>query len=181
MRIFFAIDTDKALSTQAKHIIEQHPFSHMRWSKPENLHLTLRFIGSAAEDQITPLCEEVEKRLSIFQSFTIETDGTICFPKNHPRVFAIYFKLNHQLGQLAKTIHDVTNEMGFPEEKRPLLPHLTLGRFKAKPQEEIKNHLDEKFELAVKNVILYRSEPTDEGSQYSVIHRFDLAQGSTNV
>lgn len=174
MRVFFAIDPDDTLRQLANDIILKEPFENVGWSKPQNLHLTVRFLEHLEEDQLKTLCEKIQTALTAIKPFTIEADRTICFPAKNPKVFGIYFHLNTELAQLTKLVREVTYSLGMPEEKRPFLPHLTLGRFKARPVEAIINHFRTTHTLQVNSLVLYRSEPTPTGSHYTVLHRFEI-------
>lgn len=175
MRAFFAIDLSHPLHTAAEKIIEQQPFSDMRWTKPENLHLTLRFLASLEEETVAPLCENVATALADIKPFDIETHGTIYFPTERPRVFAIAVRLSEELAMLVKALNHATESLGFAIEQRPFLPHITLGRFKHKPSAPQINYLGEAFTQTVSELVLYRSDPQPSGSVYSVLHRFNFA------
>jgi 2'-5' RNA ligase len=177
MRVFFAIDPDDVLRQLANDIILKAPFENVGWSKPENLHLTVRFLEHLEENQLTLLCEKIQTALTAIKPFTIEADRTVCFPAKNPKVFGIYFHLNAELAELTRLVREVTRGLGCPEEKRPFLPHLTLGRFKVRPTETIINHFRTTHTLQVNSLVLYKSEPTATGSHYTVLHRFDVGKG----
>lgn len=174
MRAFIAIDLDQNMRDTAAKIIQQQSFEHMRWTKLENMHLTLQFLESITDEQAQFIGEKLDQALSSIPTFRIETRGTICFPKRRPRVFAIAISLSEELAMLTKSIWDITSEIGIQPDKRPFLPHITMGRFKSPPHQEPGNFLEKTLTQEVAGVSLYRSDPGDQGSVYSLIHHTKL-------
>jgi len=70
----------------------------IKWVNRENIHLTLRFIGPTVIDEISKLNSMLENVSKKFKDFSVEIDGTGCFPKvERPRVIWLGVK-----GEIAK-------------------------------------------------------------------------------
>jgi 2'-5' RNA ligase len=102
-----------------------------RWISPENLHMTVRFIGHVADDLAPALIGQATAPLPI-SPFTIRLNGCGVFPRSGPpRV--LWIGLTEGLAPLAE-IHQELNRrlapFGFEAEERPFSAHLTLARIK---------------------------------------------------
>src|SRR3989442_1860194 len=106
--------------------------AQVSWTKPSNIHLTLKFLGGGAPTQIERVATAVERAASGIHHFDIEVSGAGCFPSpRSPRV--LWIGLPHapeQLKQLYANIEDELAGEGFAREKRKSSPHLTIGRIR---------------------------------------------------
>jgi 2'-5' RNA ligase len=138
LRTFIAIE----LPADIRHYLAQSgpqlttgiPDKGVRWVAPENMHLTLRFLGDTAEDKLPQISAELDTITSQFQPFSLHLDQLGCFPNpKRPRV--IWVSLAGALTPLQaiqKSIETAVNSLGWKREKRPFRPHLTLGRVRDK-------------------------------------------------
>jgi 2'-5' RNA ligase len=102
----------------------------IRWTAPESLHLTLKFLGEVAPDRV-PAVIEALKGVGDFAPFEVEVGGFGFFPDSkRPRVFWAGFEAPAVLGELARRVDAALARLGFPREDRPFTPHLTLARFR---------------------------------------------------
>jgi len=110
--------------------ISKIKFDGVKPVKSNQLHLTLKFLGEVPESQIGPIKQAIQT--IEFPSFNISLHGLGCFPNlNYIRVVWIGIKEgNDNLKQLAQFVEEKLNPIGFPREKRPFSPHLTLARIK---------------------------------------------------
>ena len=87
---------------------------------------------------------------------------------------------NDYLNEFQKEIEMNLKEMGFPEEGRKFVPHLTLGRVKfparlGSIKEELKKYEDKFFgKVKVKEVILFQSILKPQGAEYIPLARINL-------
>src|SRR5713101_1033149 len=106
--------------------------AQVRWTKPSNIHLTLKFLGGVAPTRIERVAKAVGRAASGIHHFEIEVSGAGCFPSpRSPRV--LWIGLPHapeQLKQLYANIEDELAGEGFAREKRKFSPHLTIGRIR---------------------------------------------------
>lgn len=134
MRTFIAIELDKdlqdALSRLQQRIRDQVAPRSVRWVRPEGIHLTLKFLGDTPEDKIGEVKDAVRQAAARAAPFFFTVGGVGCFPNSRrPRV--LWTGLQEPTGTLA-ALRDAVEAhvapLGFPTERRPFRPHLTLGR-----------------------------------------------------
>ncbi len=146
----------------------------VRWVAPENIHLTLRFLGDTAEDKLPLISQELDNITSDFQPFKLYLNELGCFPnRKRPRVVwaGISGELK-RLNALQKRIETAVQSLGWQGEKRPFRAHLTIGRVKDRSQAR---QLDwelslEKQEIPVSAVNLIESQLLPSGPVYTIRH-----------
>ncbi len=147
----------------------------VRWSKPENVHVTLKFLGDIAEENVGAACRIVKSVAGGYDAFDITVAGFGAFPNwRRPRV--VFAHVDDPTGALAKLTKAFEREMtaiGVKREKRPFRSHLTLGRVKPTRGIDglaaaVAERGDETFgSQAVGEVVLMRSELRPAGPIYS--------------
>ena len=102
------------------------------WTKPTNIHLTLKFLGAVEPSRIPRVCNAVERAATGIERFEIEVRGTGCFPSpRSPRVLWIGIpELPEPLKRLCDHLEDELALEGFDRENRKFSPHLTIGRLR---------------------------------------------------
>jgi RNA 2',3'-cyclic 3'-phosphodiesterase len=134
LRTFIAIELDEDLKDNLARLQnrlrgEMSPRS-VRWVRPEGIHLTLKFLGDTTTEQVDQVKEALVRAATGAGPITFSVGGVGCFPNTRrPRV--VWVGLHEPAGALAR-LRDAVEEqvapLGFPTEKRPFSPHLTLGR-----------------------------------------------------
>jgi 2'-5' RNA ligase len=98
------------------------------WVKPDNLHVTLKFLGDVPDERVNALCDALG-RVTI-RPMRLVPSGMVYFPKRGPiRVIAV--GLGGDVEQLQRVFSDIENaceSLGFGREARAYTPHATLGR-----------------------------------------------------
>ena len=103
----------------------------IRWTAPQSLHLTLRFLGETPIGQVPAVIAALEA-LAGFAQFEVEVRGFGFFPDaRHPRVFWAGIDAPPALAELAGRVDGALSNLGFPQENRAFTPHLTLARFRS--------------------------------------------------
>ncbi|MBI4697762.1 MAG: RNA 2',3'-cyclic phosphodiesterase [Nitrospirae bacterium] len=134
MRSFIAIELPEAVRYALSGIEEELKKSRadVRWVKPENIHLTLKFLGDVEEkntEKITEILKDICRR---FKPFALEIKGMGVFPHpRSPRVLWTGMDISDTLENLQKEIEDAMTSLGFEREDRRFTAHLTLGRFRS--------------------------------------------------
>ncbi|QQR89982.1 MAG: RNA 2',3'-cyclic phosphodiesterase [Myxococcales bacterium] len=109
----------------------QQGLDGVRWTKQENLHLTLLFLGNIDQKISSELCQNATPML--LRSFFIDGHGVSAFPAlENPRVLFASVKLNAELLALHQKLRDLCEALGIPLEARSYTPHITLGRVRRK-------------------------------------------------
>jgi len=184
-RVFCALDISEDVRTRLVDHIERLrkavPNVHASWSRADNIHLTLKFFGDVEKDAIKKISTAAARVAQAFSPFQIRVAGTGTFPRQAlPRVLWIGIEdPSRNLASLQARFEDECAMEGFPKEGRAFRPHLTLARIR-KPQGAHKLgelHKEIGFaasEVVVPELLLMRSELSNEGSKYTVISRHRL-------
>jgi 2'-5' RNA ligase len=125
-RLFVAIDLPELQRKGLVSICHGLP-AGTRWTPPEQLHLTLRFIGEV-NDQ---LCVLIKSKLANlhFNPFSLQIQGLGHFPpRRQPKILWAGVAENLELCQLQSRIERCLVELGLVPENRPFHPHLTIAR-----------------------------------------------------
>ena len=161
--------------------------SSIRWVDPENLHLTLKFIGEIEEVRLQNLKKALDKSLDEIAVFRYTLSGKGCFPNyKRPRVLWIGVNdLEEKMNILHQQIENEFHAVNIPREKRKFKPHLTIGRVKQnrKPG-EILSKFEQfqlgQFEVNIPDVYLMKSDLLPTGAKYTVLHTASLAASNTD-
>lgn len=181
IRIFFAIDLPQSAKEKLGEFINtlkkaSKPNS-IRWTKPENLHITLQFLATVKTDDIPALVENVRARMvEVIQHSRISLGSLHLFPNPYkPRVIVLDILPQDDLVVLSRLVGDGIKATNYETEARAFRAHLTLGRIK-QPQGINLGFLSDcdvprLDKIEVSEVVLFRSEPQMEGSRYTVMER----------
>jgi len=188
-RMFCAAELPPEVCSQLREHIaklrEQLPDAVASWSRVENIHLTLKFFGNVATDQVASISDAAERVVKEFSSFEIKVGETGVFP-NPRRAQVLWIGVSDPSRKLSALQARLENEcatLGFEKEDRAYRPHLTIARIR-KPHGDRQladAHLQMTFApLAVemRELVLFRSELSSKGSKYTPISRHHLAESA---
>ncbi len=166
-------------------------FPRLRWVRPENLHLTVRFLGDTPLEVVQPLREAVAGEVAREAAFslTIGPPGQFSGRAGAPRVLWLGIEAGREsLLRIARGVERAARRCGFPRERRPWRPHLTVARNPTRsPQSPIPADWDRLgrecglagLTMKVENVALLKSALRPEGPLYSLVWEVPLgASGS---
>jgi len=136
IRTFIAIhlppDVKAALGDVARRLDSRTPRRTVRWVRPEQMHLTLRFLGDTDTDRLPAIQTAMDAVAAANAPFEMRLGSVGCFPnKNRPRV--IWVGLAGEEIHLLSLVADLEKELaplGREPENKPFRAHLTLGRVK---------------------------------------------------
>ena len=149
--------------------------SSIRWIEPNNLHITLFFIGKVEDDALAKLNESLSRIGSVTKPFHLRLQQYCYFPDRRPRMIWAQFEPCEDFNTLAKSIDDAAAHLRANEEKKDPLPHATLARMKyLAPEHRTKLPSAPPLEQKVESFNLYESFLSSEGSRYEVIAPFPL-------
>jgi 2'-5' RNA ligase len=189
-RVFCAIELPslvlEKISAHINRLQLTAPDSPASWSRPENVHLTLKFIGEIAQNRVSDLSHAVANAVAGFSPFEIVIKDTGSFPKRGtPRVFWIGIDdASGELAQLQVKLDEECLRFGFEKEVRAFNPHLTIARGR-KPQGAralATAHKEMGFTataISVRELSVIRSELSSKGSNYTTISRHALTDPET--
>jgi RNA 2',3'-cyclic 3'-phosphodiesterase len=156
--------------------------SGVRWVRPRNLHLTLRFLGDGVDrNLLLPLDQILNQITAQTSPFMLRARGTGAFPNlDRPRTVWIGL-VSEELIRLAQQVEGAAVQAGFVPERRPYTPHLTIGRVRDLHGWQPIRHMlrespNQDFGAAlISEMILYRSILGGEAAQYQALARYQLA------
>ena len=181
-RLFIAIELPASIKSHLENYQRElkKTGADVKWVEPQNIHLTLKFLGKTKTDQI-PKIVDILKRLAASQKHVpVSLNQLGFFPeKKSPRV--LWAGLNDKtktLEKIALFLEEALAPLGFEKETRAFQSHTTLARVRSSQNilaliEKI-NELDENFKIAdffIDNITLFESELTPHGPIYSIIHQ----------
>jgi len=151
----------------------------LRWVRPENVHLTLRFLGDISAATIQAVREAMERSVFGRQPFFLRLSGIGVFPGlKHPKV--IWLGLQGQvdlLDDLYRNLSAFLAEQGIPRAERPFKGHLTIGRAKGRLDSEnleavlLRQAAFETDDFAADSICLFKSDLTPGGAVYTPLVR----------
>lgn len=181
-RLFIAIEVPpqvKAIAAGAKALLEKDT-KEVRWVSPENVHLTLRFLGDCPDGQVEPIVAGLRSALAGSVAFHCETTSFGTFSGGREaRVLWLGVGATPELTEVYDHIGGALREIGFDPEKRPFQPHITLARIKRPRFIDvglIDRKIDAKQPIEVEAVILFAARLEATGAVYEPLAKIDLKQ-----
>lgn len=184
MRSFFAFEIHDIVKNELESLLKpiRGLFLPVRWVSINNIHLTVLFLGDVEQNVIDSVKPKLETICLETNSFNLAVEGGGFFgTKNSPKVlWAGIDGLPEYAAIFKNTIEKQFEPFGIKSEKRPFKPHLTLGRFKDRPDEkamqkclmELKNFKSSVFN--VNKLVLFKSDLSSKGAIYTKILTFKL-------
>lgn len=184
-RLFLAVNVSEQTRSLIRAVQSELHFykSRIRFVSPQNVHVTLKFLGDVPADRIPQIIRQVESSLSSFQNFDYICEGTGVFPNiKKPRVLWLGITEGSEiLSELSLILNDALQEMPVNQEDREFHSHITLGRVRyfnyQKDAVDLRRFLEMKFEKTVNSVgeiVLYESFLRPKGAVYNAVHKFKL-------
>jgi RNA 2',3'-cyclic 3'-phosphodiesterase len=131
MRLFIAIEISPDVRAALAALLEEFRAiaPQVKWARPENMHLTLKFLGETDSSKLTAM-QAALSALRSSQAVTLHFRGLGFFPNaRRAKVFWTGMESSPNLPVLAAEIDQAMHRFGFLLEDRPFTPHLTLARF----------------------------------------------------
>lgn len=157
-----------------------------RWTRSENLHLTLHFLGEIEQETLEKIKVSVLSVRRCQRPFQVEVKGLGAFPNlRRPRVIWLGLEPRGQLRQLHKVSQRCLRQAGVMTESRPYSPHLTIGRLRQhKP--DLTDLLKSAGEnsigtLTVDKLVLFESRLRPEGAEHIPILTVNLDEKNTDI
>ena len=187
-RVFISVNLPVSAQKELQRLTEKlHKFHWpVKWGKTEKIHLTLAFIGSLPVSKLFLLQAAVEKGRAGMKSFEIGFKGLGSFPDFiYPRVVWVGLKGDlKSLAALQKSIIRELEKTGFRLDKKPFVPHMTIGRVKKGISRGALGDLGKKISkmrkidfqnrILVKSVDIMKSELQRTGSVYTELAEIKL-------
>lgn len=162
-------------------------YKYIKWVEEKNLHITIKFLGNTNIDHLDQIRQIIShiKNNFVFE-FILNSFGM--FPSEYqPKVLWVSFsgntETNNYLPSFQQQLENELAGLGFTQEKRKFLPHLTIARIKHLNKEDkisfqqaiLKNFIKEfqkaeKKSFIIPKITLFKSTLTPKGSIYDIIY-----------
>jgi 2'-5' RNA ligase len=159
----------------------------LKWSDPDNWHVTLVFLGNTPETEIDPLHRLIEESFSEVPSFITRLKGIGVFPNTHnPKVLWLGIEDIQPLMTAQTCLVELLQLHGFAFDNKPLKPHLTLARIRNPEHltsfESLLNRYQyfTSTQIEINKVILYESVQTINGPVYKPLFMKGLGLGKSH-
>ncbi len=192
MRLFVALDIDDAIRQRLSVFLDGvRGFApDANWARPENLHITLKFIGEQARERLDAIRASLASLPTAVALIEISFRNYGFFPTaKSTRVFWVGIEAGEPLAALAKSVDVALSRVDIPEETRAFSSHLTLARSgSGRPQRTHGDRPNKKFQrlqeklaamppldfgtMTTREFFLYESKLSPAGARYSKLERF---------
>jgi len=181
MRAFIAIELPINIKNTISKIQDKlkNNLAPLSWVKPQNLHLTLKFLGGISPEQCGAIDRIITEIAQTTASFKIKLDDLGVFPNLHnPRILWIGTNQDLYVQQLAALLETKTSEMSISKETRNFSTHITIARIKSrivpadleKEFKKIKNDIIfTDLEFTTQGLTLFESILDPQGPTYAVL------------
>ncbi|HVY71309.1 MAG TPA: RNA 2',3'-cyclic phosphodiesterase [Verrucomicrobiae bacterium] len=190
MRCFIAIwpsaEARDRIAEFQREFREQIRGCEIRWTAPEQIHLTLSFLGNLAVSRLEELKQHLQNAARGARPFDLVAEGLGVFPNaRRPRVIWIGLRENTDALRAVQGRVEQATASFFKVEEREFHPHLTLGRID--PESRTGGLLADKLQAnqvrafgmwTVTGFDLMQSELTPAGARYTRLAAFELARAS---
>jgi 2'-5' RNA ligase len=127
MRLFVGIPIPSNFFRALLRVAQNEETGKARWTPPEKAHLTLVFLGEVAEARLS----SIEREVAAIHAAPL--DIRVTHLDSFPRAGVLFaaVALSARLSHLHTVISSSMKGLGFPQERRPYHPHITLARFRS--------------------------------------------------
>ena len=184
VRAFVAANLDSGLKAALARVQDRLKATRadVGWVRPENLHLTLKFLGQVEDGRLGAIGEAIAAAATGCGPIRLVFEGLGAFP--YPRAArVVWIGLSHGAEALAKLqtrIETGLESLGFAREERPFTAHLTLGRVRSPAyREQLARALtgaptETLGEMVLDRIELMKSDLHVAGARYSILQSFSL-------
>ena len=180
IRLFTALlipdEIKQKIYTACRSVVDN--YKQFNWEKPDNIHLTLKFIGEIPEDLVNPIKNE----LSFSENYhhfncSISRFGFF-FRNGEPKILWVGLNTDERIHKLVEELNRRLAILKVPNERRKFKPHITVLRFRKHPGEKfIKMFEEYRFEeikFNLKTLSLIESKLLRTGSIHTEIKKYYL-------
>ena len=180
--IGFKVDNNPSISRLFIDLKKNFKEGQLKWIDPDNLHLTLRFLGNTNDSQLPEIIKSMQQLVREYNNFTLKISGLGFFGTSRfPKILWAGVNMPDDIIEMVARIEDIVCNAGFSPETRPYSPHLTLCRIKTLKDSTGLGNLIDKYrqtlfiEQEIKEIILYESILNSSGSVYKQLQIFPLS------
>jgi len=159
--------------------------SDVKWVEPDNIHLTLKFLGEIKDSQLNKVSLILEELAKDTPSFAVVICSIGAFPRiTSPRViWAGIDKGKEEVNDTAKRLEEKLSLIGIPKEERRFSSHITIGRTRSGLNlDKLAGGLekmsllanDQRREFQASKITLFKSTLTPKGPIYAILKEANL-------
>lgn len=187
MRTFIAIELPQEVKDSLSQLQNQLKTTgaDVKWVEPQNIHLTLKFLGDIDEEKLDKVKTILEDTAKNKHNYLLRLSSVGAFPKiNYPRVIWVGADLgDNETREIAKILEEKISTIGIPKENRPFSSHITIGRVKSSlNRQKLVQNLDasvnklsgRNLEFWVNKITLFKSTLTPKGPLYEALKEVNL-------
>ena len=172
--IHFSLAKELRFLNQSLVHIASDPRSKLRVVDESNLHVTLKFLGSIEHDQVHSLIKALSA-LEFKSTIKLNCRGLGFFYNS----IGIGVERNEALSKLAAVLDKKCAALGFKQERKTYVPHVTVARFSKNAQLELSRLMSVYGDsdwgcFSASEFNLYKSQTLPQGARYSIIESFPL-------
>lgn len=184
-RIFIAANLPEKIKKQLHD--QQYKWLELpcRWTRVENLHITLAFLGYINDEELPEICQITKEIALKHEPFSLKLNRIAYGPEEkNPRMVWVGGEKSEELGKLQKDLEnalvlspEIQKEM---KENRSFSPHITLGRLKQfefraiEPEERPQINEEINLIFEVNSIEIMESNLKKHGPEYSIMESFPL-------
>jgi len=147
----------------------------IKWVPPENLHVTLRFLGQVSPAQKQQLIEAVSLVIKTIPPFSMTVGGLMLFPQKKAAKYLVLKVGDHPvLTQLAEKLDKIATKVGCQKEHFRFRPHISIARLKAGAEIDSVFIERKPHDYEVNEVALFSSVSNLRGVRYVTVTRWGL-------
>lgn len=179
LRCFIAIEIPQAIKDELFTLQNELKKSNadIKFVEPENLHITLKFLGSVTPDKAEEIKASLLRTPFLTAPFASSLGKIGAFPGiGHPRViWAGINKNKEKILRIYEAIEEMLSGLGFEKDTKPFETHITLGRVRSpKNLNNLKEALGNlnfisKEDFVIGSVTLFKSDLSKSGPVYTKI------------
>jgi len=172
-RVFIAINLPEDIKKKLTDYQEKWPELPIKWTKKENIHITLIFLGYLNSEELLEICKITKEAASRHSSFLVKLIK-ICYgppKKMPPRMIWAEGEKSEKFAALRDDLNKVLNI----REAREFSPHITLGRVRQmewrriEPEERPEVEKDINLTFEVNSIEIMESELKRGGPEYTIL------------
>jgi len=187
LRTFVAVETPPALRSALQGVQTdlRQTGVRARWVRPENIHLTLKFLGEIPAGHVASVAQALRAAAQGRPPFSLNAAGVGVFPGlRRPRVIWVGLADREELlARLQADVEGRLSDLGFPRAAERFRGHLTIGRFRAGGSpgpvaEELERWSAKPVgTLEVRALVLFKSTLRPEGAEYTALEQVIVGAG----
>jgi len=182
-RIFIAINLPPEIKSMLMHYAKKYKDLPAKWVDPENLHITLAFLGNISDLELGNVCMAAKKEAVQHVPFSINLTNLSYGPdEKNPKMVWVATEKSRELSLLKRGVEEALSEViNFKPEERSFNPHITLARIQQmalrmmdlEERPQINENLDMSF--LVESIEVMESILKKTGPQYSIVESYRLS------